>query len=242
MVGMIDFDFDSAIEQSNACFHLFVRVPLFNVTLRKEMHGKQHRCSKTRPGFEFRDKHENQTAKIAIIDIFDVAPRKPTGLHVAIKAIRRSCAEVVCVVQSSKKQSDIEKAMAHVLERRDVNTVIAIGGTGPNKSDATIQAARSFVHKELTMFAICFAAESLAGLATGSEEWRKLNASMLEGRPLAFITSEYPSKRNTEMEKVVFCLPGHANAVQSSMHVILREVGYLVFKRIQDAKSNTHSV
>jgi molybdenum cofactor biosynthesis protein B len=111
-----------------------------------------------------------------------------------------------------KDETDqIQGAFRELLEDKEVNAVVATGGTGVSKRDVTLEAASHFEEKLLPGFGELFRMLS----------FEEVGSAAMMSRATAFVTEG----------KVVFCLPGSEKAVRlATTRLIAPEVAHMVWE------------
>jgi molybdenum cofactor biosynthesis protein B len=103
----------------------------------------------------------------------------------------------------------ISKAARQAFSSKKVDVLIITGGTGVSPRDVTIESISPFITKEIPGFGELFRKVS----------FDKIGSAAILSRAVAGLVKD----------KVVFCLPGSPNAVQTAMkELILPELGHVV--------------
>jgi len=103
----------------------------------------------------------------------------------------------------------IRRALETLLERGDVDVIIATGGTGISRTDTTIEAIRPLLEKEIDGFGEIFRFVS----------FQRIGTSAMLSRALAGIARG----------KLVVALPGSPDAVKTGMELILPEIPHILY-------------
>jgi len=96
----------------------------------------------------------------------------------------------------------IRDRVKELIELKDVDVVITIGGTGLTEDDVTIEAIRPLIEKEMPGF----------GEALRAISYRKVGCLALLSRAMA----------GTLKRKAVFCLPGSPDAVRTALDNLIK--------------------
>ena len=104
-------------------------------------------------------------------------------------------------MECRKDINSIKSTLDHMLTIPDLNVILCIGGTGYSKSDKTIETLNSYDKViPISHFGTYF-------IIIGER-----NHSVLLGRPSGFLLPyEYTKRKRIP----VFCIPGHANSVET---------------------------
>jgi len=103
----------------------------------------------------------------------------------------------------------IRLKLIELMQKKDVDVVIFIGGTGFSKKDVTIEAVKPLLEREVEGF---------------GELFRYL--SFKEVGAAAFLSR---AMMGTIRDKVVMCLPGSPNAVEVALENFLPELPHLLY-------------
>ena len=103
----------------------------------------------------------------------------------------------------------IRLKLMELIQKRDVDVVVFIGGTGFSKKDVTIEAVKPLLEREVEGF---------------GELFRYL--SFKEVGAAAFLSR---ATMGTIRDKVVMCLPGSPNAVKVALENFLPELPHLLY-------------
>jgi len=110
---------------------------------------------------------------------------------------------------ATDSKSMINKIARRVFSSKKVDVLIITGGTGVSPRDVTIESISPFITKEIPGFGELFRKVS----------YDKIGSAAILSRAVAGLVRD----------KVVFCLPGSPDAVQTAMkELILPELGHLV--------------
>lgn len=127
----------------------------------------------------------------------------------AVSLIKGSGHEITIREILPDELAAIRRFSMEMLNHKDVDCVIFIGGTGISLDDNTIEAVEPLLDKRLPGFG-----ELLRGLS-----YWKIGSSAIMTRALAGIANG----------KAVFCLPGSPEAVEAAIkELILPEVGHII--------------
>jgi molybdenum cofactor biosynthesis protein B len=103
----------------------------------------------------------------------------------------------------------ITKIIRELLDRMDVDVIIATGGTGISKTDTTIEAIRPLLEKEIEGFGEIFRFLS----------YQRIGASAMLSRALAGVSKG----------KLIVALPGSPDAVKTGLELILPEIPHILY-------------
>ncbi len=94
------------------------------------------------------------------------------------------------------------------IQRKDVDSIILIGGTGLSYNDVTIEAVQPLLEREITGFGEIFRMVS----------FNEIGSPAIMSRALAGIINK----------RIIFCLPGAPDAVKLALkRLILPEIGHI---------------
>lgn len=135
---------------------------------------------------------EDDAAGDAIVDAFDAE-----GHEIAIREL------------IDRDHDNVQAKVSRLIDRDDVDIVVTAGGTGIEPEDATVEAVRPLLEKELSAFSELFYALAFDEIGTKA----------VTIRTLAGVSDRTP----------VFCLPNEPVATSSAVEsIIVPEAGRLV--------------
>lgn len=146
----------------------------------------------------------------AVLIISDSRTEKDdeSGALIKERLIKEGHQAVVYIILKNDAQA-IRNKINELLERSDIQVIIASGGTGLSHRDVTIDTIQPMLEKKLDGFGELFRFLTFQQIGTGSILSRALGG-VAKG-------------------KVILCVPGSLNAVTLAMEkIILPEIGHLV--------------
>ncbi|MEM3531413.1 MAG: MogA/MoaB family molybdenum cofactor biosynthesis protein, partial [Nitrososphaerales archaeon] len=127
----------------------------------------------------------------------------------AIEMIKESGHNIVSRKLVSDDKEMIRLEVLRSLYDEDADVVILTGGTGLAKKDVTYESIKPLLDKEISGFG-----ELFRGIS-----YQKIGSPSYLSRALA----------GTLNGKLIFCLPGSPNAVETALSLILPELSHMIY-------------
>ncbi|WP_290810504.1 molybdenum cofactor biosynthesis protein B [Halovivax sp.] len=124
---------------------------------------------------------------------------EPTGEIVS--AVEAADHEVAVRERIDASHDNVQSAVSRLVDRDDVDLVVAAGSTGIEPSDVTVEAVRPILEKDLPTFRYAYAIRAIERIGTRA----------IGGRTEAGIVDGVP----------VFCLPGNAEATRLAIEELI---------------------
>jgi molybdenum cofactor biosynthesis protein B len=153
--------------------------------------------------------HDVDDLGIAVLTVSSSRSRDddPSG-DIIVSAVEGAGHEVTVRDLVNDDRDTVQRVVATLVGRGDVDAVVTTGGTGVTPDDVTVEAVRPLFDKRLPGFGELFRDRSREEVGTKVVGTRA-TAGIADGAP-------------------VFCLPGSANAARLGIEeIILEEVGHL---------------
>jgi molybdenum cofactor biosynthesis protein B len=160
------------------------------------------------------DHHHRQASGIsvacAVITLSDTRTRETDGSGAAIERMLAEAGHRVVAYQITPDEPEVlDRVLAAMLAREDVDAVLTNGGTGVSRRDQTIPVVRRRLEVVLDGFGELFRMLSFAEIGSGAMLSRAIGG--------------------VARGKLVFAMPGSTKAVELAMgRLILPELGHLV--------------
>lgn len=152
--------------------------------------------------------HDVETLGVAVVTISSTRSIDDDPSGDAIRDASEAAGHEVVIRELVRDDHDtIQRTVANLAERRDVDAVVTTGGTGVTPDDVTIEAVRPLFRKTLPGFGELFRRRSESDIGT----------RVIATRASAGITGGVP----------VFCLPGSRAAAELGVELVLAEAGHI---------------
>ena len=116
--------------------------------------------------------------------------------------------KVIDMFPIADAREKIAMFVQQIIDEKNIDFILTIGGTGIAKRDVTIEAIRPLLEKELAGFGELFR----------SETYKELKTMSIMTRTLAGVTGT----------SLICCLPGSPNAVKLGTNLILQEILHIL--------------
>jgi len=166
------------------------------------------------------EEHRAKAPKVLRIAVITVSTSRYQSISKGVKVTDESGDRAIGLLKSfghdvvSKKIVDdnsemIRNELLNCIYKDQVQVVVLTGGTGISKRDVTIESVRPLLDKEIYGFGEVFRSKS----------YEKIGAPALLTRSLA----------GTINGRLVFCLPGSPDAVETGLQLILPELPHAFY-------------
>jgi molybdenum cofactor biosynthesis protein B len=165
--------------------------------------------------------HDATSVGAAVVTVSDTRTLSddPSG-DAIVAALEDDGHEVVTRELLRDDHDEIQRSLANIAGRDDVDVIVTTGGTGVTPDDVTVEATEPLIDKGLPGFGELFRRLSFDEIGTRVVGTRAMAGVVEHGSAVA----EPPTGG-----VLVFCLPGSESAVELGVEeIILPEIGHLV--------------